>query len=250
MMVSCLMCGAGAVGGVMDGWHGCGPQAGLGGGAAGDMELIEYQFPLLVHRYGFTTDSGGAGRVARRLRPDARGRGARPPDDRGRLGRGPHVPGLERRRRAVPFARARRSRASRSSGTTARSSRSTRELRLDARAGRAVRHAQRRRRGGRRSPSSARRRRSVEDVSEGFVSGAAARDEYGVALDAETLEVELEDDGTASASSALMGYRIGIDTGGTFTDLVLVDSATARRALQDAVDPRRSAGCDPQRASS
>ena len=61
MMVSCLMCGAGAVGGVMDGWHGCGPQAGLGGGAAGDMELIEYQFPLLVHRYGFTTDSGGAG---------------------------------------------------------------------------------------------------------------------------------------------------------------------------------------------
>ena len=53
MMVSCLMCGAGAVGGVMDGWHGVGPQAGLGGGAAGDMELIEYQYPLLVHRYGF-----------------------------------------------------------------------------------------------------------------------------------------------------------------------------------------------------
>lgn len=61
MMVSSLMCGAGAVGGVMDGWHGVGPQAGLGGGAAGDMELIEYQYPLVVHRYGFTTDSGGAG---------------------------------------------------------------------------------------------------------------------------------------------------------------------------------------------
>ena len=45
MMVSCLMCGAGAVGGIMDGWHGVGPQAGLGGGAAGDMELIEYQYP-------------------------------------------------------------------------------------------------------------------------------------------------------------------------------------------------------------
>ena len=70
MMVSCLMCGAGAVGGIMDGWHGVGPQAGLGGGAAGDMELIEYQFPLLVHAYGFATDSanpgewrGGAGLV-------------------------------------------------------------------------------------------------------------------------------------------------------------------------------------------
>jgi N-methylhydantoinase B len=61
MMVSCLMCGAGAVGGVMDGWHGVGPQAGLGGGAAGDMELIEYQYPLLVHRYGFATDSAGPG---------------------------------------------------------------------------------------------------------------------------------------------------------------------------------------------
>lgn len=70
MMVSCLMCGAGAVGGVMDGWHGVGPQAGLGGGAAGDMELIEYQYPLLVRSYGFATDSanpgewrGGAGLV-------------------------------------------------------------------------------------------------------------------------------------------------------------------------------------------
>jgi N-methylhydantoinase B len=61
MMVSSLMCGAGAVGGVMDGWHGVGPQAGLGGGAAGDMELIEYQYPLLVHRYGFAEDSGGPG---------------------------------------------------------------------------------------------------------------------------------------------------------------------------------------------
>jgi N-methylhydantoinase B len=61
MMVSCLMCGAGAVGGVMDGWHGVGPQAGLGGGAAGDMELIEYQYPLVVHRYGFATDSANPG---------------------------------------------------------------------------------------------------------------------------------------------------------------------------------------------
>jgi N-methylhydantoinase B len=45
----------------MDGWHGVGPQAGLGGGAAGDMELIEYQYPLLVHRYGFAADSAGPG---------------------------------------------------------------------------------------------------------------------------------------------------------------------------------------------
>ena len=61
MMVSSLMCGAGAVGGVMDGWHGVGPQAGLGGGAAGDMELIEYHYPLVVHRYAFSTDSASPG---------------------------------------------------------------------------------------------------------------------------------------------------------------------------------------------
>lgn len=60
MMVSSLMCGAGAVRG-MDGWHGVGPQAGLGGGAAGDMEIIEYQYPLVVHRYSFAADSAGPG---------------------------------------------------------------------------------------------------------------------------------------------------------------------------------------------
>ena len=61
MMVSSLMCGAGAVGSVMDGWHGVGPQSGLGGGASGDMELIEYHFPLVVHRYTFTPDSAAPG---------------------------------------------------------------------------------------------------------------------------------------------------------------------------------------------
>ena len=61
MMVSCLMCGAGAVGGVMDGWHAIGPQAGLGGATCGDMELLEYHYPLLVHT----------------LRPDARTREGR-----------------------------------------------------------------------------------------------------------------------------------------------------------------------------
>lgn len=61
MMVSSLMCGAGAVGGVMDGWHAIGPQAGLGGGSSGDMELIEHLYPLLVHRYVFTPDSAQPG---------------------------------------------------------------------------------------------------------------------------------------------------------------------------------------------
>jgi N-methylhydantoinase B len=62
MMVSTLACGAGAVGGVMDGWHAIGPQAGLGGATCGDMELLEYHYPLLVHRYGISQDSGVPGK--------------------------------------------------------------------------------------------------------------------------------------------------------------------------------------------
>ena len=62
MMVSMLACGAGAVGGVMDGWHCIGPQAGLGGATCGEQELLEYHYPLIVHRYSIRPDSGGAGR--------------------------------------------------------------------------------------------------------------------------------------------------------------------------------------------
>lgn len=61
MMVSCLMCGAGAVAGVMDGWHAIGPQAGLGGATCGDMETLEYHYPLLIRRYTLTEDSAGPG---------------------------------------------------------------------------------------------------------------------------------------------------------------------------------------------
>jgi N-methylhydantoinase B len=61
MMVSCLMCGAGAVGGVMDGWHAIGPQAGLGGATSGEMEVLEYHYPLLVHSYLLREDSGCPG---------------------------------------------------------------------------------------------------------------------------------------------------------------------------------------------
>jgi N-methylhydantoinase B len=61
MMVSCLMCGAGAVGGVLDGWHAVGPQAGLGGATSGEMEVLEYHYPLVVHSYQLRQDSGCPG---------------------------------------------------------------------------------------------------------------------------------------------------------------------------------------------
>jgi N-methylhydantoinase B len=61
MMVSTLACGAGALGGVMDGWHCIGPQAGLGGATCGEQELLEAHYPLIVHDYSITEDSGGPG---------------------------------------------------------------------------------------------------------------------------------------------------------------------------------------------
>lgn len=61
MMVSTLACGAGAVEG-MDGWHCIGPQAGLGGATCGEQELLEQGYPLIVHEYSITPDSGVPGK--------------------------------------------------------------------------------------------------------------------------------------------------------------------------------------------
>jgi N-methylhydantoinase B len=188
MMVSCLMCGAGAVGGVMDGWHGVGPQAGLGGGAAGDMELIEYQYPLLVHRYGFAIDS------------------ANPGEWRGGSGLIHEVEALDHRMTAVIWGEGRKFPAS--SVTGGGSSQPQQKvgtveiLRNDGtveRIGRncvlslapGERFVTRSAGGGSVGNPYARDPESVRaDVIEGFVSVDAARDEYGVVLDS-TLAVNL-----------------------------------------------------------
>jgi N-methylhydantoinase B len=199
MMVSCLMCGAGAVGGVMDGWHGCGPQAGLGGGAAGDMELIEYQFPLLVHRYGFATDSAGPGLW------------------RGGCGLTHEVEALDHRMTTVVWGEGRTYPASSVGGAHpvwAREKVARVEVvRLDGTVERIERNClltlepgerfiTRSAGGGAVGDPFARPPEQVrEDVVEGFVSCAGARAEYGVVLDEETLELDLE------ATAELRGRR-------------------------------------------
>jgi N-methylhydantoinase B len=190
MMVSSLMCGAGAVGGVMDGWHGVGPQAGLGGGAAGDMELIEYQYPLLIHRYGFATDSAGPG------------------EWRGGCGLVHEVEALEHRMTAVVWGEGRKYPASSVGGAQAarpeqkvgrvelvRSDGSVEEI---ARNCIVVlepgdRFVTRSAGGGGVGNPSARPPEMVgADVAEGFVSVAGAREEYGVVIDEATLRVDDE----------------------------------------------------------
>lgn len=60
MVLASIISGAGATQ-QMDGWHACGPLCCFGALSSGDIELLEYQYPILIHRYGLAKDSGGAG---------------------------------------------------------------------------------------------------------------------------------------------------------------------------------------------
>ena len=60
MILASIISGAGATQ-QMDGWHACGPLCCFGALSSGDIELLEYQYPILIHKYGLAEDSGGAG---------------------------------------------------------------------------------------------------------------------------------------------------------------------------------------------
>lgn len=60
MILASIISGAGATP-VQDGWHACGPECCFGALTSGDIELLEYSYPIVIHRYSLMTDSGGAG---------------------------------------------------------------------------------------------------------------------------------------------------------------------------------------------
>lgn len=60
MVLASIISGAGATQ-VMDGWHACGPLCCFGALSSGDIELLEYTYPIIIRRYGLIQDSGGAG---------------------------------------------------------------------------------------------------------------------------------------------------------------------------------------------
>ncbi len=60
MVLASIISGAGA-NKTMDGWPACGPLQLLGALMSGDIELLEYAYLILIHRYSLMTDSGGAG---------------------------------------------------------------------------------------------------------------------------------------------------------------------------------------------
>ena len=60
-----MIIGTGGGGGAtfgLDGWHCVNTAAGAGGILAGDVELLEHEFPVQIHRYELRPDSAGAGR--------------------------------------------------------------------------------------------------------------------------------------------------------------------------------------------
>lgn len=60
MVLASLISGAGANAN-MDGWNSVGPQCCFGALSSGDIEILEYSYPIQIHRYGLVEDSGGAG---------------------------------------------------------------------------------------------------------------------------------------------------------------------------------------------
>lgn len=61
MVLASLISGAGATG-QQDGWNSVGPECCFGALTSGDIEILEYSYPIQIHRYGLVPDSGGAGR--------------------------------------------------------------------------------------------------------------------------------------------------------------------------------------------
>jgi N-methylhydantoinase B len=61
MVLASMISGAGATP-QQDGWHACGPQCCFGALTSGDVELLEYSYPIVIHKYSLMEDSGGAGK--------------------------------------------------------------------------------------------------------------------------------------------------------------------------------------------
>jgi N-methylhydantoinase B len=186
MVLATIISGAGATPS-QDGWHACGPECCFGALTSGDVELLEHAYPIIIHRYSLMTDSGGAGEF------------------RGGSGTAWEVEPLNGEMTFITFGEGRRIPAMGAAGA--------RSAMVDAKVGRlelvkdgatttirtnvieTLKPGERVTNmnpggGGYGDP----RRRPVgsviEDVRNGLVSAQGAREDYGVAIDPETLAVD------------------------------------------------------------
>ncbi len=61
MILATIISGGGATN-ITDGWPACGPECCFGALTSGDVEIMEYSYPIIISRYSLLEDSGGAGR--------------------------------------------------------------------------------------------------------------------------------------------------------------------------------------------
>ncbi|MEJ7139006.1 hydantoinase B/oxoprolinase family protein [Amphibiibacter pelophylacis] len=183
MVLASLISGAGATAS-MDGWNSVGPQCCFGALSSGDIEILEYSYPVQIHRYGLVGDSGGAGY------------------HRGGCATVWEVEPLAHEMTAISFGEGRHYPAIGAQG--ARSARPELKVgRVELKDGEAVKEVMRTNAimtlqpgqrvatinpggGGWGEPLQREIERVVADVRNGYVSVAAARDEYGVEVDTAT----------------------------------------------------------------
>ncbi|SOD96240.1 hydantoinase B/oxoprolinase family protein [Caenispirillum bisanense] len=198
MVLASIISGAGATQ-HMDGWHACGPLCCFGALSSGDVELLEYSYPIVIHRYGLMEDSGGAGL------------------HRGGSGTVWEVEPLGHEMTVVAFGEGRRIATQGAAGArNALEEPKLGRILID-RHGRTEEHrknlittvqpgervANRNPGGGGYGDPMARPvAQVVADVRDGLVSVAAARAEYGVVLDAATLAVDTAATEALRASAA------------------------------------------------
>ncbi|MHB8868567.1 MAG: caprolactamase subunit beta [Thermoleophilia bacterium] len=186
MILATIISGGGATN-MMDGWPACGPECCFGALTSGDVEIMEYSYPIIIHKYGLLADSGGAGK------------------HRGGSGTVWEVEPIDHEMTAVTFGEGRKYPAPSAAGAKSRL--------LDAKVGKTIRHGTEGTEvirkniittilpgerianlnpggGGVGDPFE----RDIElvrrDVRDGLVSVEGAREEYGVVIAAATLEID------------------------------------------------------------
>lgn len=187
MVLASIISGAGATQ-QMDGWHACGPLCCFGALSSGDIELLEYQYPIVIYKYGLAEDSGGAGR----LRGGCGTVWEVEPLDHTMtvvaFGEGRHIPtmGAGGAEQISPELKLGKLEVFREGGTTDTHLHNTV---IEIKAGERARNTNP---GGGGFGSSFEREPEavLRDVIEGIVSINAAAKEYGVVIDSETLQLD------------------------------------------------------------
>jgi len=189
MVLATIISGAGATPS-QDGWHACGPECCFGALTSGDVELLEHAYPIIIHRYSLMTDSGGAGK----FRGGSGTAWEVEPLDGDMtfimFGEGRRIPamGAAGARSAMVSAKVGRLELTRGGETTTIRDNVIETIRPGERVTNMNPGG-----GGYGNPFERPVEKVVEDVRNGLVSAEGARADYGVAIDAETLAVDVEE---------------------------------------------------------